>query len=325
MVGKRTGDQVHSTNGSMPRGNGERLAAGLGWFSIGLGLVEVAAPGALARMIGIRDEARHRLLLRGLGLREIATGIGLLTRRAPAGWLWGRVAGDLMDLSLLGFAYTSPLADRNRLTSAAASVAGVTALDVFCAKDLSVGSAVWRLLPQGGPVTVTKTISVNRPVTEVYRFWRDFQNFPHFMKHLEVVEVDGSRSHWVSMAPGGSKVEWDAEITSDIPEQQIAWRSLTGAAIENAGQVRFQPMPGGRGTTVRVEIEYRPPAGRLGSLAASLIGEDPSQKIQEDLRRFKRVLETGEVITTEGQPAARAASISRRFDHVVRGQPIESR
>ncbi len=325
MEGKRTGDHMPSTNGSMDRDNRERLAAGLGWFSIGLGLVEVAAPGALARLIGIRDEGRCRVLLRGLGLREIAAGIGILTRRKPAGWLWGRVAGDLMDLSLLGLAYTSPSADRARVTSAAASVAGVTALDVLCATDLSDRSDAWRLLPQGGPVKVTKAISVNRPVTEVYRFWRDFQNFPHFMKHLEVVEVDGPRSRWVATAPGGSKIAWDAEITADVPEQQIAWRSLSGAPVDNAGQVRFHPMPGGRGTMVRVEMEYSPPAGRLGSLAAFLIGEDPSQKIQEDLRRFKRVLETGEVITTEGQPAARATSISRRFDRAVRGQPIESR
>jgi uncharacterized membrane protein len=235
------------------------------------------------------------------------------------------VAGDLLDLSLLGAAYSSPSNDRSRLTAATASVAGVAALDVLCAREMTEANAAWRLVPHGGPVRTTKTISINRPAEEVYRFWRDFENFPRFMKHIEVVEVDGPRSHWSARAPGGSTVEWDAEIITDVPARQIAWRSLPGATVPNEGEVHFEPRPGGRGTTVRVELEYRPPAGRLGTLAAFLIGDDPSQKVQEDLRRLKRVLETGEILTTEGQPAGRSSSLSWRFDHAMRGQPVQSR
>lgn len=301
-------------------GNEEGLAAALGWFSIGLGLAEVATPGALAQLIGLRDRSEERLVLRAFGLREIATGIGILSRSRPAGWLWGRVAGDLLDLAMLGWAYASPRNEQAKLAAAAASVAGVTALDVFCAQRLTESSSAWRLLPKGGTVHTTKTITVNRSPEEVYRFWRDFQNLPRFMKHLESVEVAGQQSHWVARAPGGTTVEWDAEMTADEPNQRIAWRSLPGAAVENSGEVRFQPAPGNRGTVVRVEIQYHPPAGKLGTLAARLLGEEPSQQIQEDLRRFKRIMEVGELLTTEGQPAGRSSSTSWKYDRAVRGQ-----
>jgi len=147
---------------------------------------------------------------------------------------------------------------------------------------------------------VTKAITVNRPPEELYRFWHDFENLPRFMNHLEAVQVLGeTRSRWRAKAPGGSKVEWDAEIVEDRPSQVIAWRSLEGTAVDNEGAVRFVPAPGGRGTEVHVELRYEPPGGALGATVAKMFGEEPGQQVQEDLRRFKQVVETGDVARSD--------------------------
>jgi uncharacterized membrane protein len=286
---------------------GQRLATALGWFSIGLGLAEVAMPRRLAKFLGIEDRP---ILLRALGAREIATGIGILTQPRPAGWFWARVGGDLMDLALLGTALASPRTNRGTLAAATAAVAGVTVLDVRCARQLS---------QQDGVIHSRKSVTINRSPEDLYQFWHDFENLPRFMKHLESVHVIGAgRSHWVARAPGGTTVEWDAELTDDRPNELIAWRSRENAAVENSGAVRFERTPGGRGTVVRVEIQYRPPGGAIGSLVAKLFGEAPEQQVREDLRRFKQLMETGEIITTEGQPAGRKSSTSWKYDQTIR-------
>jgi uncharacterized membrane protein len=120
------------------------------------------------------------------------------------------------------------------------------------------------------------------------------------MSHLKSVEVlDGRRSHWVARSPVGTKLEWDAEIINEKDSELIAWRSLEGASVDNAGSVRFIPAPAGRGTIVRVTIEYIPPAGSIGQLVAKLFGSAPAHQIREDLRRFKQFMETGEITTNE--------------------------
>jgi uncharacterized membrane protein len=269
----------------------QRLANGLGWFSIGLGLAEILVPKSFARMIGAKG--KHTGIIRFLGLREITAGIGILTNRRPAGWVWARVAGDAMDLACLGAALASPKTDRGRLLAATAAVAGVTALDITEAQRLGTDPG-----PHGGMVRVN-TITVNRPPEEVYRFWRNFENLPRFMSNLESVQViDERRSRWAAKAPTGT-VEWEAEITEDIPNQSISWRSLEGSAVESYGTVRFDPAPGGRGTEVRVEIEYNTPAGALGAGIAKIFGYAPEQQIKGDLYRFKQVMETGEVIKSD--------------------------
>jgi uncharacterized membrane protein len=137
----------------------------------------------------------------------------------------------------------------------------------------------------------------------MYTYWRNFENLPRFMYHLESVErLDERRSHWVAKGPAGTQVEWDAEITDDRPNELIAWRSLPDAQVPNSGMVRFEPGPAGRGTVVRVEIEYRPPGGALGKAVAKLFGEEPGQQVAGDLHRFKQVMETGEVVVSEGSP-----------------------
>jgi uncharacterized membrane protein len=288
--------------------NDERLAKCLGWFSIGLGLAELLAPRQLARMIGVKN---HPVLFGALGLREIMSGVGILSQRRPAGWLWSRVAGDAMDLSLLGTAYASDDADDEGVTGAAIAVAGVTILDVLCAVRLSRGS---RHGDHRG-IRVARSIAIDRSPEELYAFWRKFENLPQFMHHLESVRsIDEKRSHWVAKAPAGRTVEWDAEIIMDKPNELIAWRSLPGADVDHAGSVRFESAPGGRGTFIRVKIEYHPPGGRLGAAVARLFGESPDVQTRADLYRLKQLMELGHLVTTEGQPAGRRQSTSNRYD-----------
>lgn len=150
-------------------------------------------------------------------------------------------------------------------------------------------------------VQVTKSVTINRPRQEVYDFWRDLQNLPRFMQHLESVTAGpGPRSHWVATGPAGTTVSWDAEIVEDRPGELLAWRSIDGATVPNAGVVLFDDAPGDRGTELRVEVRYDPPGGTAGATVAKLFGEEPGQQLRDDLRRFKQVLETGEVVLSDG-------------------------
>jgi len=302
-----------ANNGRVGKWSPERLAEGLGWFSIGLGLAEVVAPRQVGRLIGVRR--KHTFLLRLLGMREIASGVGILTRSRPSGWLWSRVGGDAIDLALLGASMSTRNPRRGRLTAATAAVAGVTALDLFCSKELSRN----RKPGDDGAVHVEKSVVINRSAEELYRFWRDFQNLPRFMHHLVSVEVTGqTRSHWTAKGPAGTTVEWDAEIVNETPNELISWRSLEGADVANAGSVRFERAPGGRGTIVRVKMQYRPTGGAVGATVAKLLGQSPEKQVKIDLYQFKQMMETGEVARTEGQPAGRSRSTSRKYDDMVR-------
>lgn len=152
-------------------------------------------------------------------------------------------------------------------------------------------------------IKVEKTVTINKPVDELYRFWHDFENLPTFMKHLKSVTVqDNKRSHWVATAPLGASVEWDAEILEDRENEFISWASVEGADVENSGFVRFTKAPGNRGTEVKVVMEYSPPGGALTAAFAKLFGEEPEQQIGDNLRHFKMLMEAGEIATTEGQP-----------------------
>jgi uncharacterized membrane protein len=158
-------------------------------------------------------------------------------------------------------------------------------------------------------VKVEQSIIVNRPADELYRYWRDLGNLPRFMKHVESVEVkDDRHSHWIVKAPLGMKVEWDAEIISEIPNELIGWRSEGNGDVDNAGSVRFQAAPDGQGTEVRVMLQYDPPAGLVGVAMAKILGEEPAEQIEEDLRRFKQVMETGDIATN---PNSRPDTSSR--------------
>ncbi len=299
--------------------NAESLARALGWFSIGLGLIQLAAPRRFAHWIGVGDGREAQTLLRVVGLREIVSGIGILTRPRPIGWLQARVGGDVMDLALLGAALTSDEAEQDRVAITMAMVAGITIVDLLCSQQLrgeqfggqeqelsdwpirqSAGEAAAAAAPARG-IYVKKSITINRPPEDLYQFWHNFQNLPRLMRHLESVQVlDEKRSHWRAKAPAGMTVEWDAEIIEDRPNEEIAWRSLEGATVPNAGSVRFERAAGDRGTVVSVALQYDPPGGGIGATIAKLFGEEPEQQVQDDLRLFKQVMETGEVVRSEG-------------------------
>jgi uncharacterized membrane protein len=155
-------------------------------------------------------------------------------------------------------------------------------------------------------VKVEHGVTVNAPVEEVYRRWRDFERLPDFMSHLREVKVhpDG-KSTWTAKGPAGLTVQWDAEVVTDTPNQVIAWRSLPGSDVDTAGSVHFRMAPGGRGTEVRVSLKFDPPGGKFGSFVARLFGENPRQQVRDDLARFKQLVEAGEVPTVEGQPHGR--------------------
>ncbi|MFW6235548.1 MAG: SRPBCC family protein [Desulfovibrionales bacterium] len=153
------------------------------------------------------------------------------------------------------------------------------------------------------PIQVERTVTVLRPRKDLYGFWRNFENLSVVMNHLESVTViDSTRSHWVAKGPVGIRVEWDAAITREEENRSIDWAPVKGSEIAGGGTILFTDAPGDRGTEVKVVLSYDPPGGRLGAEFAKLFGDNPSQMVREDLRRFKQLMETGETATISGQP-----------------------
>jgi uncharacterized membrane protein len=300
----------------------------LGWFSIGLGATQLLAPKALGRMIGVGDQSTA---LRMCGVREIVTGVGLLSGRAPAAFAMSRVVGDVMDLGLLAAALRSPQADPARIAAAATAVVGVSAADLYAAKRDMHASIMQA--PQDVPVTVA--LAINSPPERIYEFWRNLENLPRFMQHLESVHViDERNSHWVAKVAGGLRVQWHSEIVEDQPGRFISWQTRDGSEINHCGSVRFERPPSGQGTIVRVEIYYGLPGGQTTSRAASLLAKAPESMVREDLRRLKQLIETGELATTRGQPSGARSLVgglvsrpARRFRSGSRAngsQPVSS-
>lgn len=163
-------------------------------------------------------------------------------------------------------------------------------------------------------VLVEDAITIYRPVSDVYSYWRNLENLPRFMDHLETVRVTGRfHSHWVARGPLGVFVEWDAEIINDIPPTLVSWKSVGQSDVVSAGSVRFKP-DGEHSTQVHVKLQYDPPAGKLGATVAWLLGEDPQRQIAEDLRRFKQLLETGELSTSPYGATESSQRVRRELD-----------
>jgi uncharacterized membrane protein len=284
-------------------------ARALGLLSVGLGLAGLLAPRAIGQLIGMRG---HESLLRFVGARELTSGVGLLTQEKATPWLWSRVAGDAMDLGLLGTALRPSNPDRGRTAGAILAVAAITAIDIAA----SVGETkqpreAFRAAKGEREMLIEHTIGVNRTPQECYTFWREVSNLAKFSPMIETVTpLDERRSHWVLRGPGGAKVEWDSEITVDRPGERIAWHSLSGP-VHHAGVVRFERAPGGRGTFVSAMMHYQPRGGRFAAGLAKLLGKDPNHQVREDLRRFKSLIETGEIPSTRGQPSGRRSFIGR--------------
>ena len=165
-------------------------------------------------------------------------------------------------------------------------------------------------------IRVERAVTVNRPKAELYQMWRDLENLPRFMEHLESVQVDAAdvdRSHWIAKGPLDRRVEWDSEIIEERENELLVWKSLPGSTVESMGRVEFLDAPGGRGTIVHVSMEYNPPAGSLGAAFAKLFGKEPGHQINADLRRFKQIMEAGEVATVEGQSSGRGREMNSAF------------
>jgi uncharacterized membrane protein len=164
-------------------------------------------------------------------------------------------------------------------------------------------------------IRVERSVTVNRPKAELFQMWRDFENLPRFMQHLESVQVDDAsgRSHWVARGPLGRQIDWDSEVIEEHENELLIWKSLPGSTVESMGRVEFREAPGRRGTIVHVTMRYNPPAGSLGAAFAKLFGEEPDQQVNEDLRHFKQIVETGEVATVQGQPSGRGRQTDSTF------------
>src|SRR6266545_1006356 len=223
--------------------------------------------------VNITETERWGSMIAGAAL--IATGI---YKRSAAGWALALLGGDLVRRGATGHCYL------------------YEALGVRTA-PLGQGAET-PSVPYELGVRVEKALTVNKPREEVYQFWHNFENLAKFMDHLECVKkIDDKRSHWVAKAPAGREVSWDAEIVNEIENELIGWRSLPGAQVDNAGSVTFKSAPDGRGTEVRVLLQYNPPGGAVGALFAKLWGQEPGDQIQADLMRFKQIMEAGEVPT----------------------------
>lgn len=182
--------------------------------------------------------------------------------------------------------------NRRRTSVAAAAASGAAAFEALRRRH-SVGR---------GPSATrfTPAITINRPVQEVYAFWRDFENHPRFMRNLKTVEVlDEHRSRWRAEGPGGATIEWTAEIVEDRPNERIEWRSAGDTELGNEGAVTFTPAPGDRGTEVRLEMKASPPGGKVATTIAKLFRQSPEQKVQDGLRAFKQLVETGQLVRSD--------------------------
>jgi uncharacterized membrane protein len=213
---------------------------------------------------------------------SIAAGAGLavygLTRLKRSGWMYAAIGGMLL----------------RRGASAHCDV--YEALGMNTAVDPGDTRAALR---GSRGVSVLESVTINRPIEELYRFWRNLENLPRFMRHLESVErITDTISHWKAIGPAGTTVEWDAEIHHEVPNQLIGWRSLEGSDVVSAGSVNFDSAPAGTGTRVTVHLQYSPPGGKIGAAVARLFGRDAETEIRADLRRFKETVEAGEVPAT---------------------------
>lgn len=265
------------------------MGKGLGWFSIGLGLAEIVAPNTVARMIGVPPSPTT---LRIVGIREILSGVGLLTQPDASGWRWTRVAGDVMDLALLGKSATQEGSDRNKIARTAMAVLGVTAVDV------AAGVQSRARTEQGDDRGVLRAaVTIDRTPEECYLAWLDLEILQRIMSLVTSIESTGDNTtRWSAERPDGTSVAWDSEYTERVPNERIAWRSLPGSELQTIGMVSFEPAPGNRGTIVRLE-------STIDSGGRGLIGRMFGKvKFQKDLHRFKQLLETGTIPTTDGQP-----------------------
>jgi len=217
-----------------------------------------------------------------------------------------------MDLAVLSTGLLPSNPGRGRTAGAMFAVAAITAMDVAASlKETSQPREAFRAARSESEQLIEHTVGVNKSPEECYAFWRDVSNLAKFSPMLErVTPIDDRRSHWVLRGVGGKKIEWDSEITLDRPGERLAWHSISGD-VKHAGSIRFERAPGNRGTFVTAMMHYQPPGGRFATGLAKLLGKDPNHQVREDLRRFKNLIETGEIPSTRGQSSGRRSFLGR--------------
>jgi uncharacterized membrane protein len=283
-----------------PEAGARPLARALGVASAALAVPMLASPRSVARLVGVDDVDVAPQVIEAVGVREVLHALTLLTGSPRNAWT--RVAGDALDLTLLGRALAGSRGDRRtKVSGATAAVAGLAVLDTVAAIRSRHSGQHGRGRP--GPLALVASVTVRSSPQEVYSYWRDFENLPRFMGHLRSVTVDGQgRSTWTAEAPIRRQVTWQAEMTGDEPGRRISWKSLPGSDIANSGTVHFAETPDGTGTEVRVRLHYDVPGGAIGRVVARVWGEEPSQQVHDDLRRFKALMETGDIVRSDAMP-----------------------
>jgi uncharacterized membrane protein len=256
------------------------VAKGLGWFSIGLGAAELLATSAMARFTGVRNSFGNRMLMRAYGVREIGAGFGILFDERPENWVWARVAGDFLDIGSLISAARSPESSGGRIAVSMLSVGGVTALDIYCAAKLSAQPEPRTARDEASRrASHSAIITIDRPPQELYRRLREFMR----------TRGEGGESRIFTSG---------VEISEDPGAQRIRWSARPVPAMSVAGTVRFEPAAANRGTIVRAELES-PSNGAVARIAGKLFGIAGAELLQDELRKFKQLVETGEIATSE--------------------------
>ena len=288
-----------------PNAYAAELGLTLAWIGAGIGIAELLMPRAVAKTTGLPPP-----FVRALGMRELLVSAGVLLRPRQPAWRWSRIAGDLLDLSLL--AWAGRRTPNGRLALITALFAGMTSLDVLATCDRRGQSARQGHLPNS--IRIHKSLYIQRPPEACYGFWRNFENFPQFMRDVESVQVvDATRTHWRLRTLQGKPVEWTVELFSDIPSQQLGWRTIADAPIAHSGVVKFLPAYGHSSTRLEIDILYKTPTAQSMDMSSMPFTEEPSRQWDDDLRRFKQLLETGEIATTLGQSSGRRSALARRL------------
>jgi uncharacterized membrane protein len=292
-------EMARISNGRQRHGRRCVMAA-LGWFSLGLGLTQLIAPRQVANAIGLSGDDDEQTVMRLVGLREIVSGVGILAQAEPTPWLWSRVGGDAMDLALLRSAMDVPEARKDRVTAATIAVLGITAADLFCSTNMTAEPNGSTEAVDGHDVKVTAAVTVQAPVREVFAVWEGFQGLPRFMSDAATVQITDDRSsRWTIPGPAGTSLEWDVEITSSVPNEQISWRAAESGLVSAEGTVRVRTAPGDRGTQVIFDARFSPPAGDVGKTIAAPLANILRVKMGNDLRRFKQLIELGEIVHSD--------------------------
>lgn len=327
------------TENTLRRGHddptGEKIARGLGWFSILLGMSELVCGRALARWLGMPGT---ETLVRTYGVREITTGIGILASADPTPWIWSRVVGDALDAGSLAAGLHDENPREGNVAMALANIIAVTVLDVYCAHRLSaeqrpalpahhdysnrsgLPSSAYRQRRRGNTDhTATGTaleaaaqasITIPRPADDLRALWLSPKAQTRIWEHFaEVTAVNDRTADWTAHGPAGGAYRWRTQ-TEETGTDQVRWSTLDGADVPNAGSLTFRPAPGDRGTELHLTVRFDPPGGAVGQVVSKLFHIVPREIVLTALYRFRALALTGELPLTDPQPAARNGGVN---------------